>query len=206
MTISVFDLISETQIELKDTSSDRWGTDQLVAYLNAGQVDITTRSASLGLRPAYVRTLPLKLTSGAVQSCNTLSYNGTVITDLIRLLNISRNLGRTWITGTKYYADEAVYDPNDNNRYIALLTHTAGATAPNADSTNWELSQMLGGPEISQIHPANLVATLGDVYSATPRDDSSITYWSPAPLDTRKFTVYPPQPSSRGIVMELSLL
>lgn len=93
-------VIDQCEILLQDTSNVRWSAPELLEYLNMAQMDIAIRTEALGITPAYAKTVPVKLKKGIVQK---------LPEDGIRIMDVRRNLGRTWITATSYNIDDAVY-------------------------------------------------------------------------------------------------
>lgn len=93
-------VIDQVEILLQDTANTRWTAAELLTYLNDAQRDIAIRTVALGISPAYTKTVPVRLKSGVLQ---------TVPEDAIRLIDVKRNLGREWVTGTVYYVGDAVY-------------------------------------------------------------------------------------------------
>lgn len=53
-----------------------------------------------------------------------------------------------WVSGGSYSQYDVVFDPSNGGTYRAKATHSGIATAPSADSTNWESAG--GVPEFSQ--------------------------------------------------------
>jgi hypothetical protein len=207
MSTSVYSLIDDIQVLLNDVpsvtgagnSGDRWSFTELLSYLNSSQRDIAVRAVSLGVTPVYSKTRSVRLGVGCKQSINSLydTDNSTLISDIIRITDITRNMGEVWITGTDYKQGDAVYDPNDGNRYVAQVSHTS-STAPNGDSTNWSTSEIMEGsvmPEQYQKHMLDML--LGNWMNAgdgsTPEE---VVFWCPSHQDQETFYVYPQQPNS----------
>jgi hypothetical protein len=189
MTIAVNTFIDTCELLLKDSANDRWTAAQLITYLNAGKDDICTRTGVIGMRPANVTTTNVVLVAGPKQ---------TVPTGCIHLLDITRNMGRKWVTGTKYYEDEIVINSADGARYIVDSTHTSAAVITTDISAGRLVASPLGTEKaIERMENANLQQLLGNFYGGEPDSDLSLVdYWSPHIQDRDTFYIYPPQPNT----------
>lgn len=186
MTIAVNDLIDDVEELLNDTDNDRWSASELISYLNSGQRDIAVRTVALKIRPAYIKTTPVKLVAGPKQSAPS---------DAIEILDITRNMGREWVTGTSYAKDDAVY--NSSTRYICLEDHTAGTFATDLANNKWEASELVkNNDHIEQYQDEILDTYLGSWMNVDPDDDSLVLYWVPSNKDKKIFYVRPQQPNT----------
>ena len=194
-TVLVDDVVDEVSVLLSDTAHDRWTTAQLVTYLNSAQQDLATRTVATRVYPAYVVTEPVKLTSGAKQTLVNSTYRALMVMD------ITRNMGRLWVTGTEYEVDDAVYSVDTAGaRYVCLVSHTAGATDPDSDSTNWVASPLIKeGLNIEQWNKDNLDEYHGGWINAEPEDEARVRFWIPIENDKKGFYVYPQQPNSTAL-------
>ena len=206
MTTAVNDFVDLIEEITNDESNDRNTAVRIISYINAAQKDIVVRTRSLGLRPAYTRSLPVQLQAGPVQtvtSCKIYDTTFKTIDDHIETIDIHRNLGRSWITGTAYLVGETVYaDPADGGlfsvRYECMTAHTAGTFSTDLASVYWRTSTDLSGPLIEQMHGANLEHLTSDVYAVDDTTESEMSIWSPDPIDFNRFTVYPGQPRAES--------
>ena len=198
---AVNDIINTAQILLADypdgagaNDGDRWSFAELLSYLNSACRDIVLQTINNGMQPAYSKTLPVKLTKGAKQDLSSL------VSDSIKIYDVTRNLGRLWVDTTKYIIDDAVYSPLDSNRYISLTTHTAAGTDPSADSTNWVASELIYQDfPIEKYQKDVLDLYLPSWISADPDDTAVVQYWIQSDNQRQLFYVYPQQPNNTGL-------
>jgi len=211
MTIDIDTFVDEIEDITNDSANDRTSAATIITYINLAQTDIVIRTRNLGVRPAYTRTLPIQLQAGPTQDITTCKYAGVVISDCIELLQIHRNIGRSWVTGTAYTVGEVVYaDPADgiafSTRYECMTAHTAGTFSTDLTAVYWRTSTDKSGPVVEQIHPANLDAVVANPNYTDGDTDSEIQYWMPDPMNMDKFNVYPPQPRAESTTTALQFV
>ena len=182
MTIAVNDLVDDIEELSGDSDNDRTSAAQIIKYINLAQRDIVIRTRNLGLRPAYTRTLNIQLQAGATQNIDSCKYyDGSfkTIDDCYDLLEIHRNMGKTWVTGTDYYIGDTVFANTSYTRYECLEAHTGGTFATDLAANKWVASTDLSGPHIEQIHPTNLEYYIPNWAHVDDPTNSEIYYWSP---------------------------
>lgn len=188
MALTAQNIIDQVSILLIDTDHTRWSEAELLTYLNAGQRDIAIRTTTLGIRPAYTLTTDIVTVAGSKQ---------TIPTDCIKLLNISRNMGRVWVTNTNYVIDDAVYV--SGIRYVCLVNHTSDVFSTDLSNSKWETSPLGYGKIIEQIERINLEQDMPSWINAEPDEVSLISYWMPNDNDKNTWYCYPPQPNNTAL-------
>jgi len=189
MTVAVNDLVDRAEEEYGDTANDRISAATWIKFLNAASKDIAKRTVALGVRPAYSKTTNVVTVAGFLQS---------LPSDGLKVMDIHRNMGRTWVTGTAYKIDDAVF--NSSTRYVALTNHTAGNFTTDLGNNKWVASPLEAGPAIQQINYHNLINTVGDFWSLDADDLSEIRFWIPVDNDRTQWYCYPPQPNTAHLM------
>jgi hypothetical protein len=175
-------IVDQAEIILHDTSNTRWSEAELLYYVNEGMREIVRIDAT-----AYVKESSVQLVAGPAQSAPS---------DANEIFDVTRNMGRTWVTATAYVVDDIVY--NSSTRYKCLVAHTSGTFATDLSSSYWETNTWdESGPNIEQIPKLNLDVYLGRGWiSDDPDDEALVTFWIPNEMNPLKYWVYPQQPST----------
>lgn len=201
MATAVNTLVSEVQTLLVDTDEDRWDSADLIVYLNLAQNNIAMRTVALRLHPAKVTTEAVKLAAGSTQNLRSLSTT----TSGLAILDITKNLGREWITGTTYGVDDMVYE--SGTRYVCTTRHTAGTFATDRDTNSyWTANpvEIKEGTLVEQINKDNFAWDTPNWISREANDDSTVDYWMVMENDKKGFYVYPQQPATGREYVEMT--
>lgn len=197
MTVAVNDIINNVEILLNDTANDRWSAAELLVYLNIGQRDIVIRTLSLKQFPAYVKMEPILLDEGSLQDLRTLVSGG------LKVLDVTRNMGRLWAANTVYNVDDAVY--SNSTRYVCTTSHTSSSSTFAVDVANWSASkQIKSGVPIEEYNKDNLDDIMPGWISADARDEADVSYWVRAENDQKRFYVVPQQGATQRQYVELT--